>query len=231
MYSSFSEAGLFSAGWWQTPPPGLVALGVLLLGAIVALLVRLLAARVLEAVGFNRLCDRVGVTELLRKGAVGYSPSRLAASTAEWVVLLAAVLWGLHLLGMHVISAWLAQLGGSLPSLLTAISIAILGYAAVAFLANVVRTIARNAASPNAELLARVTKWGGAVVVAWVAVDQLGIEIRFISSILLILVAATAFGLVLAFGLGCKDMAREAMQKLLRDLRERRQQPPTDLEG
>lgn len=225
------EAGLSSASWWRALPPGVAALVVLFFGATLALLVRLLAARLLEAIGFNRLCDRAGVSELLRKGDVGYSPSRLAASAAEWVVLLAAVLWSLHLLGMHVVTTWLAQLGAALPSLLTAVGIIILGYAAVAFLANVVRTIARNAASPTAELFARAVKWAGVLLVAWVAIDQLGIELRLVSAILQILVAATAFGLALAFGLGCKDMARDAMQKFLHNLRDRRQQPPTDMEG
>jgi len=231
MSSSCIAAGFLDANWWQALSPGVAALLVLVLGAGIALLVRLLAGRLLEAAGFNRLWDRVGFTELLRQGAVGHSPARLTALALQWVVLVAMVLWSLQLVGMRVVSDWLAQVGETLPAVMSAIGIAILGYAGIAFLANVVRTIARNSASPHAELLARTVKWVGTLLVIWVAIDQLGVELRAISSVVQILVAAVALGLALAFGLGCKDLARDAMQKFLRNLRERRQPPPTDLEG
>ena len=49
---------------------------------------------------------------------------------------------------------------------------------------------------------------------------------------LLMLFGALVFGLALAFGLGCKDIARSSMERWLRELREReRMTKGTDLEG
>lgn len=231
MIDSLPEDALAPAGFWQLLPGGVVALIVLVAGLILATLVRMLAGRLLEAAGFNRLCDKTGISELLRKGGVGYSPARLVAHTAHWVILLASVLWALHVLGVSVVTIWLNQLGAALPALLTAVGIGIVGYAVVVFLANVVSTIARNAAFAHPDLLRRTVKWLGTMLVVWVAIDHLGVQLRLISFTLQILLAAAAFGLALAFGLGCKDMARDAMQRFLRNLRERGQKSYTDLEG
>jgi hypothetical protein len=47
-----------------------------------------------------------------------------------------------------------------------------------------------------------------------------------------ILFAALVFGLALAFGLGCKDIARDAAMRFLQNLREkRRTDERADLEG
>ncbi|MFO7652111.1 MAG: hypothetical protein R6X13_12330, partial [bacterium] len=196
-----------------------------------ATLVRMVAARLLEAAGVNRLCDRTGLGEFLCKGGVSHSPARLVALTLHWIILLAAVLWSLERIGVSGVTIWLDELLDALPAVLAAVGIGIVGYAVVLFSANVVGTLARNAAFAHADLLGRAVKWLGLIIVACVAIDHLGIQLKAIGTILQILFAAAAFGLALAFGLGCKDLARDAMLRFLRDLRERRRQPPTDLEG
>jgi hypothetical protein len=64
------------------------------------------------------------------------------------------------------------------------------------------------------------------------ALDQLNLSRSLITTLFQILFAAAAFAAALAFGLGCKDLARDAMQRLLRNLREKeRAEKGSDLEG
>jgi small-conductance mechanosensitive channel len=116
------------------------------------------------------------------------------------------------------------------PRLLAAILVSIIGAVLVTFSANFARTLARNAGMPNARLVSRLIKYSGNVLVVVIALDQVGFGRSVINSMFVIFFAALTFGLALAFGLGCKDLARDAMVRFLRNLREREERG-TDLEG
>ena len=216
---------------WQKIPTGFRGLGLLLAGLCVALLIRLLVGRVLEKLHFDRLCDRTEVSEFLRKGKVRYSPSRLTALLLYWMVLLGSVLWALKIVKFPLVTTLLTQVEGALPSLVAAIGIVVVGYAAVAICANVLGTISRNAGFPYAGILTGTVKALGLLLVLTVALEQLGIAVQVIITVLQIVLGAAALSVALAFGLGCKDLARDAMQKFLERLRERNRNTGPDLEG
>jgi hypothetical protein len=70
------------------------------------------------------------------------------------------------------------------------------------------------------------------VLVLSLALEQLNLSRSLLTSLFQILFAAAAFGTALAFGLGCKDIARDAMLRFLRNLREKeRAEKGSDLEG
>jgi hypothetical protein len=79
----------------------------------------------------------------------------------------------------------------------------------------------RNAASPHAELIGKAIKYTGFLIVGLIAFDQIGFGKSILTTIFVIMLAATALGLSLAFGLGCQDLARDAMKRFLANLRER----------
>lgn len=212
-------------------PPAVAALLTLLLGLLLALLLRRLAVRTLDTARFNALCSRTGISEFLRKGNVPHSPGRLTALLLSWGVVLVAVLVALHLVGLGLVATMATRLEAALPALITGVCVLVLGYAIVAFTANVIRTVARNAASPYADLYAGAVRWLGILLILGVAVEQVGMETKLISAVLQIVLAAAAFGLALAFGLGCKDLARETAQHVLQNLRERHRQAGSDMEG
>ncbi len=211
--------------------PGIAAIIIFAGGILIATLFRILIKKFLEALGVNLVGDRTGVSDLLRKGGVSTTPAQLIAAATSWIILIGAVLWSLQTIGVPFLAIWLNLIGKALPRILTVLGIAIVGYAVVAFIANLVTTIARNAGFAHADLLGRAIKWLGGLLIAWVAIEQLGITLRLLSAFLLILFAAVSFALALAVGLGCKDIARDRVERLLRALRERSQTSFTDLEG
>ena len=72
----------------------------------------------------------------------------------------------------------------------------------------------------------------GTILVLAVTVEQIQIRSSVLAGTLLIAVAAIALGTALAFGLGCKDMARNAMERLIADVKERhRDTSKSDMEG
>jgi len=90
------------------------------------------------------------------------------------------------------------------------------------FLAGVVRAAALNAGMAESDALAALVRYAVVGFTAAVTLEELGIAPELVRSAFVILFGAVALGLALAFGLGCKDLAREWMVRFLDSARARR---------
>jgi hypothetical protein len=213
-------------------PAGLRALGAGVLGAAAASLWRFGVARLLAVARFDAACERLGVGEFLRKGRVRHGPSALAGFLGFWTILLLGLLVVARILDITVLNELAARLAALAPGLLAGVFIIAIGLVIVAFLANFVMTVARNAGSAHATLYARMVRGAGVVLVIVLALRQLEVDGNIVGTMFLLLFGAAVFGLALAFGLGCKDMARDAAARVIKRIREReRQDGHEDLEG
>ncbi|MDX9827519.1 MAG: hypothetical protein RBT73_07200 [Spirochaetia bacterium] len=213
------------------PPIG-GALLTFVVGWLVAILARLLIPKLLGLLRFDRLSEKTGIASFLRKGNVHHSPSRLIGYLVYWflmIIVLSNTVARLDKGAANSLSAWMRS---ALPNLLATLITVIIGFVVVTFLSNFIVTIARNAAVHSPDMIGRIIKYLGYFVVATMALEQLGLGQTIISTIFIILFAAIALGIGLAFGLGCKDMAKKAFEDFLKNLREKqRVGQGTDLEG
>jgi hypothetical protein len=213
-------------------PPVLSACILLAVGWPAALLARWLVGGALRLVRFDKLGEKAGLAEFLRKGKVRYSSSKLAAVIAYWIALLVVLLQVARILDRSIYDAISGKLAAALPNLAAGLLVGVVGYLIVSFIANFVLTIALNASWPGARLLSKSIKLLGAIIVATMALEQIGLGRSLVDFIFEISLAAICAAAALAFGLGCKDLARDAFLRLLRNLREQdRGSKGTDLEG
>jgi hypothetical protein len=217
---------------WGGAPLPLRVLGLLALGLLGATVLRFLVTSLLHLVRFDRMSERTGIADFLRKGNAKYTASRLVGALLYWLVVLFTLLRVLALIDYGTYLELTGRLARALPSLVAGLMILVIGGLLVSFFANFLLTIALNASFPNARLFSRAVKYLGYAVVASAAVEQVGLGQSIVQFIFEILLGAAAFGTALAFGLGCKDLARDAMQRFLRNLREKeRGGKGPDLEG
>jgi len=213
------------------PPNWLLAVVIIIFGWSAGFLVRVLATRFLTVIRFDSMFARTGAGEFLKKGGVTHSPSRLVGLGLYWLVLMAAFSEAARRLDIEAATEFRQRLIASLPSVLSAIIVVAVGMILVSFCAAFVRTVTLNAGSPYSRLWARVTRWVGVLLVLGVALEQMNLSGAILAGVIQIVLAAIAFGVALAFGLGCKDMARHAMEKFIEELQERhRNVPKSDLE-
>ena len=59
-----------------------------------------------------------------------------------------------------------------------------------------------------------------------VALDQLGFAAQFVMALGVVAVATAGLGLALAFGLGCRELARDFLVEYLRALEDSEPRPP-----
>ncbi|MBL8993778.1 MAG: hypothetical protein JNM63_10580 [Spirochaetia bacterium] len=160
------------------------------------------------------------------------TPSIIVGQFSFWVVLLFALLLWSQVLHLGVLESFYRQLALVLPNFLGTLLILIVGFPVIVFLAKFLRTVIRNTGMPYANVLAKIVKWTGWLFVLMIAGEQLQLGKSVVGPTFHIILGAVAFALALAFGLGCKDLARQAMEKFIRNMKENyRDRGGSDLEG
>lgn len=179
-----------------------------LLGAVGLLLIGWLIARLLRALAVKAMQVLELLMHRLSRGQAGRSiPSssvEIVAGILFWVVILFFAAAATHVLGMGAFSSWLQSLVSYLPTLLAGALIIVVGV----LLAGLARDLTVAAVSTFPEnqrrLLGRIVQ--GAVLVTAVAVgaDQIGVRITFIVILAAVITSAIVGGIALAVSLGAR---------------------------
>lgn len=218
--------------FYRSLPPIVAAAITFVVGWLLAKLARFLVPKILSMLRFDKMSEKMGIVAFLRKGNVHHSPSTLAGVLLYWLLLVIALSNTIATLDEGAAASISTWVRSALPTIIVTFIGIVMGVVVVTFLSNFAVTIARNAAVRSADGIGKLIRSAGYLIVATMTLDRMGMGQTILSTLFVILFAAAALGAGLAFGLGCKDMARKAMEDFLRNLREKgRASRGTDLEG
>ena len=212
--------GLFS-GATEGVLTFLLALLVGLVGWAVAAVVATLVRLLLRALRFNE-----GVRGLAGGGTRGQEPAALAAWAVYWALIIVALILALDTMGFRLAEAVTVRLGEVLPRIVAAGFLLAIGVLVAMLLGALTRRFFDTAGLRGGRLRGQavtVVLTGFAVLVA---LEQLGLAAQFVMAIGLIALAAVGLALGLAFGLGCRDLARDFVIEYLRSMEEQGPQRP-----
>jgi len=201
--------------------PVLLAVLIVLVGGLVlAWILDFLVRTVLRAIGFDRLARRVEVSETLRRAGLIRLPSALAGYVARWIVVVLTLVAALSFLSAEATDTVMGAMVNYMPRLAAALLIVVVGYAVSAFLARSVLLWAVNSRLVGARLLARGVQALTGVFFAALALENLGFGRTVALVVLAILLGGGVLALALAYGLAGKELARESLELMLRDVRD-----------
>ena len=181
-------------------PKLILGLIVLFTGYLLARLVRSLVSR------FIGYLDRIINKNLSgRQLQVNLSSSRsFIAKAFFWIIIFFFITLFTEILGLPVITSWLAGMGDYLPSLLAAVVVIFFGIIFSRLASDFVKSRSFKSGIYSSTVLGRIIKYIIMVITIIIAIDQLGIDISFLTSLTYILLASLLFGAALAFGMGAK---------------------------
>jgi hypothetical protein len=197
-------------------PHLVLSLMIVVLGLIVAWVLRELVSRGLRLAGFDRLAERHGVSTALERVAGYHSASHFVGQVVMWIVVLGALLAGLNALDTTLTSGLVARLVGYLPHLLIAGFILLLGSLISRFLARAVLLAAVNAQMRAASVLSGLVRFLVMALAAVAALEHLGIGQATVLVAFGIIFGGIVLALAIAFGLGGRDLARDLLEGQLR---------------
>jgi len=198
------------------------ALLILLVGWVVAKFIRLLVFRFLLAVRFDLASEKAGVDDVLIRADIRQSPAELLAVLVQWLVMLIVLMTAVNTLGLSSVSDLLNHILLYIPKVIAAVIALILGLFFANLLSGVIKTAAANAGLGETEALAALSRYAIVAFTVAVTLEELGIAAELVRSAFVILFGAVALAAALAFGLGCKDLARDWIVRYLDSTRTRK---------
>lgn len=191
-------------------PAILGAISLLVVGWLVALLLRLMARRLVVAV-LARVERRSGSRRALGGANLAENAPRIIATFVYWGVLLLFAAAAMEQLPLPVVTGLLQSLAYYLPKVLLAVVLAFVGLAAGGLANEWVTGAASAAGVEYAPALGRVAQVGIFIVALTIGAQQVGLESGFFTSTVSIVIAATLGGMALAFGLGSGPVVSNIM--------------------
>jgi small-conductance mechanosensitive channel len=173
---------------------------VLLLALVVALVLKRLLARFLEAIGLDDLFDRTGAANSLWQLGYEGGPSRLLGTVLFWGVVITGVAGSLSVLGLSSLENTMDAVVNLAGRALVALVILIAGVMAAGWLAELVAREAERSGLRGSGAFRRVVFATILAVAALIAASQLGLETYVI--VLLAIVVLSTIGVVAALALG-----------------------------
>lgn len=197
-------------------PDLVAAIIVLLVGIIVAWAVKTVIVRGLGFLQVKKYTDAIGLNKVITKDVEVVD---LLGDIAKWIVLLTFL----------VVALDVAQLSGAndilkdllafvLADVTRAIVILFIGVVIADLASRVVKATANSIGVKASEILSDIARWSIIVFAFLAALQQLGIAKDLINTLFMGIVALVAIAGGLAFGLGGKDAAQEAVNSVKKNM-------------
>jgi len=177
-------------------PKLLLALLVLGLGYLLARLVKYLIIKFVNHV--SQLIKR-------RFNNINLSQSTtLIGAVFFWLILLYTVLLVTDILELSIVTAWMDRILMYTPNLLAAIMIVLAAIILGKFISEFISSAGNQLEMKYVGTLGRILQTFIIVTAVIIAIDQIGVEVTFLTNLIDIILAAFLFGAALAFGVGAR---------------------------
>ncbi|MDT0581517.1 mechanosensitive ion channel family protein [Brumicola blandensis] len=205
---SFSDA--LSKFWTEIAGfmPNLIAtIIVVVIGLYLSKLVTKWVAKLVEKVGFNKLCNKLGIEKGLKTLGFKSTPSQLVGGILHIFFVLVILVAAADTLGLDRFSAILDDFVLYLPKIFGALVIALIGLFIASKGKSQVETSLSNLGVEYGSSVGRVLQILVLFITFSLVVGQLELETELLNTIFTVLIASLGIALALALGLGSKEVA------------------------
>jgi hypothetical protein len=193
--------------------PNLLAmLVILLLGIILARVVKLILVKFLVAINFDSWSDRMGFTKLMRQGDLWSKPSATLGEIVFWLLIIVTLMSGLNALQVPTINHLVGEFFSYIPRILSAAMILIVGYVLSGFISRTVLIAAANNGFHYAKILAEAIHTLLIMLILSMVMEQLQIAPVIVLAAFSIVFGGIVIALAIAFGVGGIDAARRIIE-------------------
>lgn len=199
----------YAAAFIDRLPAVFTGIVVLIVGFLLARLVRWATQRIGERT-VDPLARRSGMDKAIARFG-GFTPARLLASIAWWLMALVTVLSAADVMGLYLVSLAVQKAFAFLPTLLTAVSIFVLGIWGADKVSRLVSQLGNVVELSAGRIVGRILAVITVVFASLTALNVAGVDTSLITTNIQIILA----GLLLAFGVAYGFAARDVLSNIL----------------
>lgn len=184
---------------------------ILLAGWLVSMLLGGLAGRVMRRLKLDDKLRESGVGDPLSKAGIDRPASAVTARLVFWLVFLSFSVLALENLGLQLSELPIRSFVAYLPRVIGAVILLLVGILLAAILGGATDAGLAGMGVGAHRRLGRIVQWLLVALTVVVTVDQLGFDVRLVTDTFTSLVTIVVGGLALAFALGGREVARNAL--------------------
>lgn len=192
-------------------PRVLAMLSIAFVGWLLALLLGFLTRKVVGFIRLERLSERTGTAELLKKADLPPA-NRLAGTVAFWLVFVGFLISALDALGFRGVEGLFSDFVRFVPRLIVGVLVLIVGLLVANFAWRACLLAAVNAHLAAARLLAGAVRVLIVVLTAAMALEQIGIARGVVLTAFAIAFGAVMLAVAIAFGIAGAGLARRLVE-------------------
>lgn len=190
------------------------AIIILIIGYIIAKIVSGILVRVLRAIKFNSVADKVGINSTLAKSGLKSDASGLLGKMGFWMVMFTTLILFFNNLGLTAVSDLLQQAVAFIPKLLVGCILLIIGMYAANFLKDLVIATLKGGGFQSPNLVGNITYGAVMFLVVSMVLNQIGIGGDIVNTLVTSVLGGLSIATAIAFGLGGKDWAASMIKKV-----------------
>ncbi|UCH79653.1 MAG: hypothetical protein JSW20_07800 [Nitrospiraceae bacterium] len=194
-----------------------ISIILIILGLLVAWLLRKIVIRIAELLSIDRLSQKLGLSQVLEKSRISESLSGLIGNSIYWIVLLAFIIMGLDALRIPAVEGLMKEFWLYLPNVITSGIIVIAGYFLGNFLGRAALIASVNAGLAVSGLVGKFVKFTVFIMAATMALELLGIGKDTVLIAFAVVFGGVVLALAIAFGLGGRDAAKGYIDGMLKE--------------
>ena len=191
----------FKESFFDFLPKLIFALLFFFIGYLIARLVQSLVKRFVK--NTNRFITNQKIKKHIQQKHLEQSYA-IISKTLYWIIIVLFVTIASEIMGFPVITTWLSGIIQYLPNIFVAIIIVFIGIIGGRITSGIILSATIKSGINYGEVLSRIVEYSILLITILVAIDQIGIDIALLTTILSIILAALLFGAALSFGLGAK---------------------------
>lgn len=190
------------------------ALLILLLGWIIARLLKKAIVKLLFLVRLNTLSEKVGIEKFLKEGGLKKTAVDLIGSLLYWLIMLTVILAVFNSLQLTSAQELFHSIILFIPNIIVSLIILLFGLYAARFIANVLSSSLKNMNDKTAEIIEKLAYFSIVVFTVFLVLGQLKIAQDIITNAFILVFGAICLAFGLAFGLGGKESAAEILKSI-----------------
>jgi len=192
----------FKQSLFQFLPNVIASLLIFLAGLLFARLVKTLTERFINRA--DRLIPNKKIRTRVKRFIAEKPVSPVISSFLFWIIVFFFLTAATEALGLPVVTAWLSGVADYLPRILAAALIGIAGIIGGIIVRDIIVTATASTGFIYGETLGKVTQTTIILITIIIGIEQVGIDITLLTSLITIIIGALLFGATLAFGLGAR---------------------------
>ncbi len=194
-------------------PKLLGAIIILIVGWILAKIVKAVSIRVMKLIRLNVVTDKSGVEKFLQDGGVQKTALEIVGALFYWLIMLIVILAAFNSVGLTAASQLFNQIVLFIPNIIVAVLVLVFGLFLANFTSQVFTSYLKNIGIGNAETIGKIAQIMIVVFVVSLTLTQLSIGKELVTSVFLIAFGSVSLALAIAFGLGGKEWAAGILKR------------------